>query len=201
MNAPIREPILSHDEIRMIHSVVQEALGDQRHGTMYLGRLPDGRILLDNPNCRVIVEVPHDYPAAPPVVHRRDAIEAVQLRRAAIDRGSPVARIYKILVSSYALLRADARDVRKLVRRKAAPKKPSLRGIVRFADALPLGLRKRVKAMAGDYDAEIALLHKQRRYRMAKWNARLAWLTAAWMVLRAPLDALKSWVMKATIGG
>ncbi|QJW85206.1 hypothetical protein HK414_22560 [Ramlibacter terrae] len=77
---------------------------------------------------------------------------------------------------------------------------PSLHGLVRFADLFGLDLRKNLKALAGDYDAEIRRLHAEKRYRMAAWNKLLAWAFAFWYVLRGPFDAVIMWAIKAWKG-
>ena len=75
---------------------------------------------------------------------------------------------------------------------------PSLQHISNFADLFGLGLRKKIKAMAGDFDLEIKRLHKAKRSKTAKWNKALAWGYAVWYVVRGPIDWLaenliKSW--------
>lgn len=68
-------------------------------------------------------------------------------------------------------------------------------GISNFADFWGLGLRKRIKACAGEFDVEVKRLHKEKSYRMAKWNVVLAWGYAVWYVVRGPWD----WVFGALI--
>lgn len=77
---------------------------------------------------------------------------------------------------------------------------PPLRQLVRLADFLPLTSRKQVKAMAGDYYAEIIRLRRERRYKAARWNEVLAWGYTAWYVLRGPIDQLISTVRKVVKG-
>lgn len=77
---------------------------------------------------------------------------------------------------------------------------PSLNRVSNFADFWGLGLRKRIKAVAGDYDVEVKRLHKEKRYRMAKWNVVLAWGYAIWYVLRGPYDLVKGAMVKALKG-
>lgn len=86
----------------------------------------------------------------------------------------------------------------KLGRLFMSRRQPSLKGISNFADFFGLGLRKRIKAVAGDYEVEIKRLHKEKRYKTAKWNKALAWSYAIWYVLRGPVDwfaetLIKSW--------
>ena len=72
----------------------------------------------------------------------------------------------------------------------AAPvKPPSISRLSRLADITPLRLRKKIKALAGDYQAEIDSLSLQGRFRMAKWNKCLAYLNCIALVLRSPVDA------------
>lgn len=82
-----------------------------------------------------------------------------------------------------------------------ARKRPSLKGLQNFADYLPLEMRKTVKAMVGDFDAEIMRLHKQHRYGAARWNKGLAWSYAVWYMARGPLDWVISKFVKAHTGG
>lgn len=70
-------------------------------------------------------------------------------------------------------------------------KPPTLNRLSSWSDALPLDLRRQVKAMAGDYQPEIARLHAEGRYGFAWWNAKLAWITAIWMVVKWPLAAAR----------
>lgn len=74
----------------------------------------------------------------------------------------------------------------------------SLKAMSHFADFFPLELRKRIKALAGDYEVEIKRLHKEKRYKTARWNKVLAWGYAIGYVLRGPFDwfaeaLIKSW--------
>jgi hypothetical protein len=85
-------------------------------------------------------------------------------------------------------------------RRNSRKLPPSLNHISNFADFWGLGLRKRIKATAGDFDVEVRRLHKEKRYRMAKWNVVLAWGYAIWYVLRGPYDMLKGALVKALKG-
>lgn len=84
--------------------------------------------------------------------------------------------------------------------RNSAHQPPSLLGISDFADFWGLSLRKRIKATAGDFDVEVKRLHKEKRYRMAKWNVVLAWGYAIWYVLRGPYDLVKGALVKAMQG-
>lgn len=77
---------------------------------------------------------------------------------------------------------------------------PSLKSITNFADFWGLGLRKRIKATAGDFDVEVKRLHKEKRFRMAKWNVILAWGYAIWYVMRGPYDLVKGALVKALKG-
>jgi hypothetical protein len=80
------------------------------------------------------------------------------------------------------------------------PKRPKLGALNRMADYLGLELRKRIKALAGDYDAEIQRLYSEGRYRAAQWNKWLAWGYAGFYVLRAPIDWLSSFVIAKFTG-
>jgi hypothetical protein len=71
---------------------------------------------------------------------------------------------------------------------QSEPVRPQLNGLVAFADYFGLGMRARIKALAGDFDAEIARLHRDRRYKTAKWNQFLAWWFTAGYLLRGPFD-------------
>jgi len=73
---------------------------------------------------------------------------------------------------------------------------PSLSRLTEWSDVLPIALRKQVKAMAGDYQPEIQRLHAEGRHRVAAWNAKLAWGTAAWMVCKAPFLAIRDYLLK-----
>lgn len=73
---------------------------------------------------------------------------------------------------------------------------PRLRKLVLWADLMPLDLRKRLKAMAGDYSAEIARLQLEGRHKTANWNTVLAYGYAGWYVLRGPLDGVVGLLMK-----
>ena len=106
-----------------------------------------------------------------------------------------LALLYTTLVLSEAILSRLVRRPR--VRRKSAP---SLQHILNFADFWGLGLRKRIKACAGEFDVEVNRLHKEKRYRMAKWNVVLAWGFAIWYVLRGPYDLVKGALVKALKG-
>lgn len=70
-----------------------------------------------------------------------------------------------------------------------------LRGLVRLADFLPLPTRKKVRALAGDYDLEIRRLRRARRHSAATWNSALAWLIAIRIVLGAPVE----WVLRVLL--
>lgn len=72
----------------------------------------------------------------------------------------------------------------------------SLKNISNFADFFGLELRKRIKAVAGDFEVEIQRLHKEKRFRTAKWNKALAWSYAFWYVIRGPIDWLAEAVIK-----
>ncbi len=91
--------------------------------------------------------------------------------------------------------------LRDLDEARKVPERPRLDGLTSFADICPRGLRGRLKAMAGDYDADIRAFHEQGKYKTARWNRMLAWATAAKMVLFGPFDALTQWAIKALRGG
>lgn len=83
---------------------------------------------------------------------------------------------------------------------KEGQSRPTLGGLSAFADFFGLDLRRRLKAMAGDYDAEIARLHKEGRSFAARWNKWLAWYCAGWYVLRSPLDKAAAMLVKGFTG-
>ena len=83
---------------------------------------------------------------------------------------------------------------------KSCKNPPPLIRISNFADFWGLNLRKRIKATAGDFDVEVRRLHKEKRFRMAKWNVILAWGYAIWYVLRGPYDLVKGALVKALKG-
>lgn len=87
-------------------------------------------------------------------------------------------------------------------RRRLIPtrRRPGLQRLTHLADFFGLGLRKRIKAMVGDFDAEIGRLHRQRRYKAAKWNQLLAWGYAGWYVIRGPVDWVRELLMHALTG-
>lgn len=66
---------------------------------------------------------------------------------------------------------------------------PSVSQLVRLADIAPLRLRKKIKALAGDYQAEIDTLTQHGRFGMAKYNKVLAFTHCVVLVLRSPIDA------------
>lgn len=76
----------------------------------------------------------------------------------------------------------------------------SLDRLSRFADWFPLDLRKRLKALAGDYDAEIVRLHAEGRSSVARWNKCLAWCYAICYVARGPFDRIASLFVKGNAG-
>ena len=84
-------------------------------------------------------------------------------------------------------------EVRRLMREPS--RAPSLAGIYNFADFFGLDLRKRIKALAGDFEVEIIRLQSERRFKTAKWNKALAWGYAVWYVLRGPFD----WIVETFI--
>jgi hypothetical protein len=84
--------------------------------------------------------------------------------------------------------------------RKSQIHPPSLNRVSNFADFWGLGLRKRIKAIAGEFDVEVKRLHKEKRFRMAKWNVVLAWGYSIWYVLRGPYDLMKGALVKAMKG-
>lgn len=92
------------------------------------------------------------------------------------------------------LVRGPARSGRK-VRQTL-----SLVGLVRFADWWGLDLRKRIKALAGDYDAEIRRLCREDRYLTARWNKVLAWTFAFWYIGRGPWDWIRALLLLAVKG-
>lgn len=77
---------------------------------------------------------------------------------------------------------------------------PSLKGLVQFADWWGLDLRKRIKALAGDYDAEVRRLCRADRYPTARWNKVLAWIFAFWYIGRGPLDWIRALLLLAVKG-
>jgi hypothetical protein len=81
-------------------------------------------------------------------------------------------------------------------------KRPTgLRNLTNFADFFALPTRKVIKALAGDYDAEIRRLRQARRPFAARWNMGLAWGVALWYVLRSPVDRVLQYLIKSFKGG
>ncbi len=78
--------------------------------------------------------------------------------------------------------------------------KPELQSLANLADYLGLDLRKRVKAMAADYAAEIDRLYKEGRYEVAVWSKRYAWMCAIWYMIRSPLDWVASYFIAQVKG-
>lgn len=76
----------------------------------------------------------------------------------------------------------------------------ALTRLIRLADLCPLTLRKELKAMAGDYDAERRRLHAEGRPWAAKWNVALAWIIAARLTLTAPASWILNILVKAVKG-
>ncbi|MDP2034178.1 MAG: hypothetical protein Q8K29_12270 [Polaromonas sp.] len=77
---------------------------------------------------------------------------------------------------------------------------PRLDSLNSIAEWLPLGMRKKIKAMAADYADEIRCIHARGEYRKAQWNKRLAWGYAIWYVVRGPVDAVKDWLIASFKG-
>ena len=77
--------------------------------------------------------------------------------------------------------------------RKTSP----VRGIVRMADILGLGLRREIKAMAAEFEVEIKRLRRERRPAMARWNIILAWATAVQLCFLAVPEKLRGWIRTA----
>jgi hypothetical protein len=108
----------------------------------------------------------------------------------------------KVLKQTMLALEMDSKEVSRklsaLIERSA--RKPSLTALSNFADIFGLQIRKRIKALAGDYDEEIGRLYKQRQYKTAQWNRILAWGYAIWYVLRGPLDWVTDYLISAVKG-
>lgn len=83
---------------------------------------------------------------------------------------------------------------------RSTPKRAPLRGLIRLADWLGLETRRAIKALAGDYAAEIRRLRRERRHWAAKWNHCLAWGYAVWYVFRSPFDMLVRYLVRALRG-
>lgn len=75
------------------------------------------------------------------------------------------------------------------------PLKPKLEQLTKFADLFGLNLRKRLKALVGDYGVEIERLHRAGDYKMARWQKTLAWGYALWYVARGPIDMAVGYVV------
>lgn len=56
--------------------------------------------------------------------------------------------------------------------------KPQLQNLSLFADNLPISWGKIVKTSAADYEDRINELWREKKYRSAKWNLKLAWICA-----------------------
>ncbi len=87
--------------------------------------------------------------------------------------------------------------VQQRAKRKATP---NLKGLVRFADFFGLPTRKAIKALAGDFSAEVLRLKRARRPYMARWNVCLAWLYTFWIILKAPGEMLVRYLVKTFSG-
>lgn len=120
-------------------------------------------------------------------------------RTAGEDEGVVRAQFRQILVKyarcSYEHLKTPAHSGYK------QGSKPSLMGISHFADWFGIPTRKAIKALAGDYEKEIARLWTEGRTRTARWNKALAWGYAFWYVARSPFDTIVRYVMKSFRGG
>lgn len=68
--------------------------------------------------------------------------------------------------------------------------KPELLGLANFADIFSMGLRKRLRAMVGDYQTDINRLYEEGRDKTAAWNKLLAWATAFYYIVCAPIEFL-----------
>jgi hypothetical protein len=75
-----------------------------------------------------------------------------------------------------------------------------LYGLVRLADFFGLETRAAIKALAGDYDAEIRRLRSEGRVVAARWNEWLAWGCAIRYVFRGALEQLLRYFVKS-LGG
>lgn len=139
------------------------------------------------------IPIPPDEEVGDYIARRNKAAHAAADERARLFAANRELRARAIALVKADILRARIRKARRIQR-------PQLHGIVQFADWLPLELRKRVKALAGDYDAEIGRLHDQGRYRVARWNRALAWIYALWYVLRSPVDRIMGLLVKAFTG-
>jgi hypothetical protein len=80
------------------------------------------------------------------------------------------------------------------------PSCPSVGDLMKRADWFPLELRKKLRAMAGDYDAEIRRLHVEERFRAARWNGFMARWCFWWYVLRGPVDWAVGLLVKTFTG-
>lgn len=87
--------------------------------------------------------------------------------------------------------------VQNVQQRSKRKQTPNLRSLVRFADFFGLHTRKAIKALAGDFSAEVQRLKRARRPHMARWNVCLAWLYTFWIVAKAPMDMLLRYLVKA----
>lgn len=108
--------------------------------------------------------------------------------------------LFKSEIRKQQIIFSHPSDVRALRVTEKQNRVPSLKSVAAFADLWGLELRKRIKSMAGDYDIEIRRIHKEKRYRMAKWNKVLAWGYAIWYVLRGPYDLVRGALVKAMKG-
>jgi hypothetical protein len=77
---------------------------------------------------------------------------------------------------------------------------PTFGELMRLADWFGLALRKRLKAMLGDYDSEVRRLRGEGRPHAARWNAWLAHGCFWWYVLRGPADWLVEYLAGSVRG-
>lgn len=132
---------------------------------------------------------------------RRPLRELAPLTAALFDLFVNIVDLVPIFFQRYALRMELTVLKRKLSRATESRRRPpSLKRLANFADFWGFGLRKRIKAVAGEFDVELKRLHKEKRYGTAKWNVVLAWGYAIWYVLRGPYDMLKGALVKALRG-
>ncbi len=132
---------------------------------------------------------------------RRSVRELAPLIAALIELFVHIGGLVPLIFQRYVLrLKLTVLRQKIAISRESRKRSPSLKRISNFADFWGLGLRKRIKATAGDFDVEVKRLHNEKRYRMAKWNVILAWGYAIWYVLRGPYDLVKGALVKAMKG-
>jgi hypothetical protein len=72
--------------------------------------------------------------------------------------------------------------------------------LIRLSDFIGLITRKEIKALAGDYCAEIMRLRKGGRVLAARWNVCLAWYYTLGLIVRSPFARALQYLIKTFRG-